>query len=89
MLTLSEHFPKGKIDPRGAGQRMLPLLERRNTVIDKACGTAPHRDVTRFLGAGGAPDRSGVCRPTRIHGVVAVARAVGYPADAATVGHRD
>ena len=29
----SEHLPKGKVDASGAGQRMLPVLERSDAVI--------------------------------------------------------
>lgn len=47
-LSLSEHFPKGKIDASGASQRMLPITERRYAVIDEACGTAPHHDISAF-----------------------------------------
>src|SRR5439155_7487084 len=47
---VSEHFPEGKIDASGSGQRMPPLPERSDTVIDEASGTAPHRDVTAFEG---------------------------------------
>src|SRR6266852_2620044 len=48
MPTVSEHLSEGKIDASSAGQRVLPVLERSNAVIDEACGTAPHRDVTAF-----------------------------------------
>jgi hypothetical protein len=43
---VSEHLSKRKIDPSRAGQRMLPVLERRDTVIDEARGTTPHGDIT-------------------------------------------
>ena len=46
--TISEHLSERKVDASSAGQRMLPVLKRRDTVIDKASGTAPHRDVTAF-----------------------------------------
>ena len=29
---------------------MLPDLKRRDAVVDEACGTAPHHDVTAFEG---------------------------------------
>jgi hypothetical protein len=45
---VSEHLPKGKVDSSSAGQRMLPIAERSDTVIDEASGTAPHHDVTAF-----------------------------------------
>src|SRR5712692_8229401 len=48
MPTASQHLSEGKIDASSPGQRMLPVLERRDAVIDEACGTAPHRDVTAF-----------------------------------------
>src|SRR5216684_7569316 len=48
MATISEHLPERKVDASGAGQRMLPILKRSDSVIDEACGTAPHRDVTAF-----------------------------------------
>ena len=44
----SEHFPKRKVDSNVAGQRMLPVLERSDTVIDKTGGAAPHCDVAVF-----------------------------------------
>src|SRR5437667_920388 len=50
MPAVSEHLPESKIDASGAGQRMPPLPERSDTVIDEASGTAPHRDVTAFEG---------------------------------------
>src|ERR1700674_2013309 len=48
MAAKSEHLSERKIDAISASQRMLPVLKRSDTVIDKACGTAPHRDVTAF-----------------------------------------
>jgi hypothetical protein len=35
MWTVSEYFSKGKIDASGARQRMVPVLERRDAVIDE------------------------------------------------------
>src|SRR5258708_35283188 len=43
-----EDLAERKIDASRAGQRMLPVLKGSDTVIDKACGTAPHRDVAAF-----------------------------------------
>jgi hypothetical protein len=48
MPAISEHLSEGKIYASGAGQVMLPILERGDAVIDEACGTAPHRNVTVF-----------------------------------------
>src|SRR5260370_23696166 len=48
MGAIAEQLSKRKIDAMGAGQRMLHILKWSDTVIDKACGTAPHRDVTAF-----------------------------------------
>src|SRR5260370_37826984 len=48
MGTKSEHLSERKIDAMRAGQQMLPVLKGRDTVIDQARGTAPHRDVTAF-----------------------------------------
>src|SRR5712691_8814514 len=50
MPTASEHLSKGKIDASGAGHWVLPVLERRDAVINETCGTAPHRDVAAFEG---------------------------------------
>ena len=44
----SEHLSKGKVDAGAASQRMLPILERTDTVINESSGTAPHHDVTAF-----------------------------------------
>ena len=48
LLTMSKYPSEGEIDASGTGQRVLPVLERRDAVIDEACGTAPHHDVTAF-----------------------------------------
>src|SRR5260370_40096201 len=48
MPAISEHFSEGKVYASGAGQRMLPILDRGDAVIDEACWTAPHRNVTAF-----------------------------------------
>src|SRR5258708_26963886 len=48
MAMISEHLSEREIDAISAGQRMLPILKGSDTVIDKARGTAPHRDVTVF-----------------------------------------
>src|SRR5690349_14647630 len=48
MATGLEHLSEGQIDASGACQRMPPLPERSDTVIDESRGTAPHRNVTAF-----------------------------------------
>ena len=46
--TISEDFSEGEMMRAAPVKRMLPLLERRDAVIDEACRTAPHHDVTTF-----------------------------------------
>jgi hypothetical protein len=46
--TPSKYLSECEIDASGAGQRRLPVLERRDTVIDESRGTAPHHDVAAF-----------------------------------------
>src|SRR5580700_1138179 len=41
-----------------AGQRMLPVLERSNAVVDEARWTTPNRDVTVFAAQAEVRDRS-------------------------------
>ncbi len=43
-----EHLSEGKIDASVARQRILPVLERSDPVMDETRGTAPHRDVAVF-----------------------------------------
>src|SRR5215471_4826709 len=44
----SEHFPEGEIETNSAGQGMLSLLERSDTMIDEPRRTAPHNHVAVF-----------------------------------------
>ena len=44
----SKHLSKSEVDAGGAGQRMLSILERSDTVIDEARRPAPHHDVAMF-----------------------------------------
>ena len=46
--SASEHLPERQVDPRGAGQRVVPVLESGDTVIDEARGTSPYRDIPAF-----------------------------------------
>src|SRR5688572_2606095 len=60
-LTVLEDLPESEVDASGAGQWMPSLLERSDTVIDEASGTAPYRNVTAFEAQ--AADRIGAAFP--------------------------
>lgn len=51
--TTSKCFSECQIDASGADQRMLPILQRRDAVIDEPRGTAPHNGVTTPKGQEG------------------------------------
>src|SRR2546430_14909130 len=45
---LSEHLPKSEVDSNIAGQHMLPVTERSDSVISETGGTAPNGDIAVF-----------------------------------------
>src|SRR5688500_13544168 len=57
-LSPSEDLSEGKVDSNRTCQRVVPVLQRRDAVIEEASRSAPHRNVsaldqqpTKWIGA--------------------------------------